>query len=420
MKADWQEKLRIPADRLEAVNQLICGGDSRPIKAFLDVVAKYGTIDEINAKAREAGSLDHQMRRLRELGSPYVADLEWLAAQRDAKAFVSMDEYRRARLGATKKTFDDSFAVTLEVSALQYFPWIIPEAQQAIDRKELMPSRFIRVRNMKEQVEDHDVIAVGAAMNIVGASHVETLDTKGVDGSNVHLGGPATITGYFGGVGQPNDHALQWVDEFLGFYTKYGVRQVLNVNAGTILLALMLHKLGVDNEFKISVFMGIDNPYALLSTLTLAKLFSSDDGKTPLIGFNFSNSVNNETIELSAEIRGQYGFEDIVRFEHHIIETWKSIVVQPYDRRAELIEVAKKVRNISAKHEGGDVEVEKTREHPSDILDYFVPKQGVLDQGLWEPMLRNYLDKHDAVNHTARTLTENGISVKAARNLHHR
>ncbi|GAH22594.1 unnamed protein product, partial [marine sediment metagenome] len=32
---------------------------------------------------------------------------------------------------------------------------------------------------------------------------------------NVHLGGPDTITGYFGGVGQPNDFALKWVDEFL-------------------------------------------------------------------------------------------------------------------------------------------------------------------------------------------------------------
>ena len=35
---------------------------------------------------------------------------------------------------------------------------------------------------------------------------METLDTKGTDGSNVHLGGPATITGYFGGVGQPNHY----------------------------------------------------------------------------------------------------------------------------------------------------------------------------------------------------------------------
>ena len=73
---------------------------------------------------------------------------------------------------------------------------------------------------MKEQEGDQgDTLAVAAAMQIVGASYVETLDTKGTDGSNVHLGGPETITGYFGGIGQPNEHALQWIDEYLYYYT---------------------------------------------------------------------------------------------------------------------------------------------------------------------------------------------------------
>ena len=93
-------------------------------------------------------------------------------------------------------------------------------------------------------------------MTIIGASVVETLDTKGTDGSNIHLDGPATITGYFGGVGQPNDHPLLWVDEYLHYYTTYGVRQVLNLNPGTVLAGYLLHRLGVDIEFKISVFMG--------------------------------------------------------------------------------------------------------------------------------------------------------------------
>ena len=38
-------------------------------------------------------------------------------------------------------------------------------------------------------------LALAAAMQIMGASYVETLDTKGTDGSNVHLNGPDTITG---------------------------------------------------------------------------------------------------------------------------------------------------------------------------------------------------------------------------------
>ena len=65
-----------------------------------------------------------------------------------------------------------------------------------------MPARWIQVRRMKEQEAEGDLPAIAAAMQIIGASYVETLDTKGTDGSNVHLGGPETITGYFGGIGQ--------------------------------------------------------------------------------------------------------------------------------------------------------------------------------------------------------------------------
>jgi hypothetical protein len=219
-------------------------------------------------------------------------------------------------------------------------------------------------------------------------------------------------------VGQPNGHPLKWVDEFLYYYTNYGVQQVLNINPGTVLLGYLLHKLGVDIEFKISVFMGNDNPYAALWTLIGARLFSREDGTTSLIGFNWSNSVNNETIEITTQVRKELGLEELVRFEHHITETWKSIVRQPYDRTAELVELADHVPNISAKHEGGIPEVETQRAHPSDILDYFRDKAEVISSGDMPALERNYLDKHDAVNHTARALTEHGLSFIAARHLH--
>jgi bifunctional DNA-binding transcriptional regulator/antitoxin component of YhaV-PrlF toxin-antitoxin module len=310
-------------------------------------------------------------------------------------------------------------AVTLEISALQYFPWLIAEARHAIERQDLMPGRFIRVRNMAEQSNDQgDLLATAAAMQIMGATWVETLDTKGTDGSNVHLGGPATITGYFGGIGQPNDHPIKWLDEFLHYYTTCGVQQVLNINPGTVLIGYFLHKLGVDNEFKISVFMGNDNPFAILWTLMTARLFSRGDGTTSLIGFNISNSVNNETIRQAAYLRKALGLEDKVRFEHHITEAYKSIVIQPYNKRTELVEIAKEVSNVAAKHEGGDPEIEAQREHPSDILDYFLPKEEVLRQGLMEALELNYLDKHDAVNRTAEALTKAGIGVVYAGNLH--
>ena len=336
-------------------------------------------------------------------------------------AFVSLAAYRRGVLGerAAGMAFDERRAVTLEISALQYFPWLIAECQQAIERRELMPGRFIRVRKMREQSADNgDIFAVAAAMQVLGASYVETLDTKGTDGSNIHLGGPATITGYFGGIGQPNDYPLKWADELLRYYTTVGVQQVLNTNPGTVLAGYLLYRLGIDVQFKISVFMGNDNPFAALWTLLGARLFARPDGTTPLVGFNFSNSTNNETIRQAAEVRRALGLEDVVRFEHHITETWRSIVRQPYDRRDELIELAREVANVSAKHEGGDVVVEPTREHPSDILDYFRDKAEIEAAGEMPLLLRNYLDKHDALNATARALTAAGIAVAAAPTLH--
>lgn len=425
--ADLRERLRIDNGQLAAINDLILDPGNEAISALLDIVAKYGTPEEINRKAREARKLENLMARLRESGSPCIADVEWLIAQRDAGAFITVDAYRRRVLGdkAASMTFKDDFAVTLEISAAQYFPYLRAEAEQAIANQELMPGRFIRVRKMKEQEADNgDILAFAAAMQVMGASYVETLDTKGTDGSNVHLGGPATITGYFGGVGQPNHYALKWVDEFLYYYTTYGIQQVLNINPGTVFLGYMLYKLGIDNEFKISVYMGNDNPYAALWTLIGAKLFAREDGTSPLIGFNWSNSVNNETMEITAQFRRALGFEDVVRFEHHIVETWRSIVRQPYDRRDELVALANRVKNISAKHEGGDVEVEQALEaagqHPSDILDYFRDKQEIIDSGDWDALLRNYLEKHNALNHTARALTEHGLSFIAAPKLHHR
>jgi len=418
---DNRNRLRIAQERLDEINELLLDPNSQVVNDFLAVVEKHGTVEEINRKAQEARRLPNLMARLKGINSPYLADLEWLTEQRDRGAFISIADYRRKVLGdrAAEMDFDESFAVTLEISALQYFPFLIAEARQAIERGELMPGRYIRVRKMKEQEADNgDILAVAAAMQIVGASYVETLDTKGTDGSNVHLGGPATITGYFGGVGQPNEYALKWLDEFLYYYTNYGIRQVLNINPGTVFLGYLLYKLGVDNEFKISVFMGNDNPYAALWTLIGAKLFSRPDGTSPLIGFNWSNSVNNETMEITAQVRQALGFEDVVRFEHHITETYKSIVRQPYDRLEELVEIADHVANISAKHEGGVPAIDQTREHPSDILDYFRDKSEVEEAGHMPLLERNYLDKHDSVNRTARALTENGLTFVAARNLH--
>jgi hypothetical protein len=420
MENELRRLLKIPYNRLDDINAVLLDPDMRVVDEFLSVVSKYGTPEEINRKAAQAGAYSNLIKQVQETKPEYLEDLRWLEEQREKHRFIPVADYRRKVLGdrADQMSFADDFAVTLEISATQYFPWVIEIAKRSIAEQKLMPGRFIKVRKMKEQELDGDLPAIAAAMQIVGASYVETLDTKGTDGSNVHLGGPATITGYFGGIGQPNQYPLKWLDEYLYYYTHFGVRQVLNINPGTVLVGYLLYRIGVDIEFKISVFMGNDNPYAGLWTLLGAKLFSRDDGTSPLIGFNWSNSINNETMEITAQFRKMLGFEDVVRFEHHITETWKSIVRQPYNRREELTQIADHVRNISAKHEGGDPETEVTRDHPSDILDYFREKSEVIASGDWSALEQNFIDKWESVNNTAWALTENGLSFVAAQNLH--
>ncbi|MBW2518691.1 MAG: hypothetical protein JRE88_18055 [Deltaproteobacteria bacterium] len=419
--SDIRNLLKISDERLEEINALLTDPGNKLVNELLEVIEQFGGPREINRRAQDSAKLENLMARLQDAKSPYVADLNWLIEQRDNGAFISMPDYCGRVLGDKAKAADISHknAVTLEISALQYFPWLITEARRSIDKEELMPGRYIRVRNMAEQETDNgDVMAVAAAMQIIGASYVETLDTKGTDGSNVHLGGPETITGYFGGVGQPNEYPIKWVREFLKFYTTYGVQQVLNINPGTVLVGYLLHKLGINNEFKISVFMGNDNPFSILWTLMTARLFAREDGTTSLIGFNLSNSANNDTIRKAAAIRRALGLEDVVRFEHHITETWKSIVRQPYNRRDELVEIAREVPNIAAKHEGGEVEVEQKLAHPSDILDYFMAKSDVEEQGLMPALEQNYIEKHRSTNLTADALTRAGIGVVCASHLH--
>ena len=418
---DIQNRLEIPKAYLDEVNHVLLDPNSEVMQKFLSMVAKYGTPEEINRKHVQSRRLENLLDLVTKKSPSAVDDLKWLMEQRDKGAFISEADYRLQVLGekAHEIQFNDAYAVTLEVSALQYFPWVRVMAEQAITQKSLVPGRFIAVRKMKESETDGDLPAIVAAMDIIGASFVETLDTKGSDGSNPHLGGPATITGYFGGIGQPNEHALMWLDEFLYYYTNYGVQHVLNFNAGTILIGFMLYKLGVDIQFKISVFFGSDNPYHALWIMMMAKLFAREDGSSPLIGFNWSNSINNQTMELTADFRKALGFEKVIRFEHHITETQKSIVIQPYNRRDELIQIADHVLNIAAKHEGGEPEVDAARAHPSDLLDYFRDKDEVIHSGDWDNLLINYLDKVDACNRTAKALTEHGLSFVAAKNLHH-
>ena len=418
-----QEILAVGQADLNQINSYLCSPDNEILSALWRVMEKYGTPAEINAKAAEAGRVENLMARLKNMDSPFYEDLLWLISARDKGAFVSISDFRKKVLGDgySGPRFKESTAVTLEISPVQYFPWLIDECKTAIDRQDLMGSRYVRFRYMPEQVADRgDLLAMIAAAKIMGASFVDVLDSKGSDGSNIHLCGPSTITGYLGGVGMPNDYGLLYIDEFLHYYTQYGLQEVLNVNSGTVLLASLLYRMGVDIKFKISVLMGNDNPYSILSTLIQARMLARPDGSVPLSGFNIANSIDLENLRLIAEIRRQLGLENQVRIEHHITETFRGIVKQPYLRRDELADLAETVPNVSAKHEGGDPDDEATLAYSSDIADHFRTTAMIDQAGDRENIWNAYRIKHTALNRTAEELTRRRLSFIAAQNLHRR
>ena len=162
--SDLQNRLKITPDKLDSINDILLNPDMEVVKDFLKVVEKYGTPEEINAKADQARDMDNLRDQVKKKAHKYLDDLDWLQEKREQDAFISVDDYRKKVLGdkAGSTKFADDFAVTLEVSACQYFPWVIETVKRAKEQGSLVPSRFIRVRNMKEQEKDGDLPAFAA------------------------------------------------------------------------------------------------------------------------------------------------------------------------------------------------------------------------------------------------------------------
>ena len=155
---------------------------------------------------------------------------------------MTLDEYRTELLGDPARPADEANAVTLEISALQYFPWLIAEAEHAIAHRQLMPGRYIRVRNMVEQSAPGGDILPSPQPCRCSAPRTSRHWTRAGPTAATSTSAARTLAGYFGGIGQPNDYPLKWAREYLHYLTGYGVRQVLNVNLGTIFNDAPQHK----------------------------------------------------------------------------------------------------------------------------------------------------------------------------------
>jgi hypothetical protein len=125
--ADLRNLLKISDNRLEEINALLTDPGNELINELLEVIEAFGGPQEINRRAKEAAEFEKLMAGLKDANSPYVDDLNWLMDQKDSDAFISMPAYYDRVLGPKAKStkIEQQNAVTLEISALQYFPWLI-------------------------------------------------------------------------------------------------------------------------------------------------------------------------------------------------------------------------------------------------------------------------------------------------------
>ena len=68
MGDNLQQLLKIPYERLDEINNVLLDPDMRVISEFLEVVAKYGTPEEINQKAEQARQLPNLLNKVKKCG----------------------------------------------------------------------------------------------------------------------------------------------------------------------------------------------------------------------------------------------------------------------------------------------------------------------------------------------------------------
>ena len=74
--SNLEKLLIIGQDKLDAVNQVLTDPDNVMIGNLAALVEKLGGAQAINAKASLARQLENLLARLKEMGSPYLANLD--------------------------------------------------------------------------------------------------------------------------------------------------------------------------------------------------------------------------------------------------------------------------------------------------------------------------------------------------------
>ena len=63
---DLRKKLKIPDNALQVINDFLLDEKNPLINDLLDIVDKYGGVEEINRKAEEASKVENLLEKLKE------------------------------------------------------------------------------------------------------------------------------------------------------------------------------------------------------------------------------------------------------------------------------------------------------------------------------------------------------------------
>jgi len=83
---ELRKKLKITNKALDVVNNFLTDKNNVLINDLFEVIDKYGGVDEINKKAKEARNFDFLFDKLQKKKPEYAQDIKWLIEQKEKNA----------------------------------------------------------------------------------------------------------------------------------------------------------------------------------------------------------------------------------------------------------------------------------------------------------------------------------------------
>ena len=81
------EKLKISEGVLHSINDFLLDESNPVISSLIELIEKYGGVEEINKKAQQARNLDTILQKLEKKNANYIRDLDWLKKKKRYQCF---------------------------------------------------------------------------------------------------------------------------------------------------------------------------------------------------------------------------------------------------------------------------------------------------------------------------------------------